>query len=107
KSPALHAVTEHWDTARIRKIEWARFPPARWGALVGDCVHNLRSTLDHIVWDLSGGTGNAPDDSEFPVFIDFLKFFQRDKKGEPARGSGLWKIRGVIEDDAAAIIRNL
>ena len=25
-------------------------PPARFGVLVGDYVHNLRSALDHLVW---------------------------------------------------------
>jgi hypothetical protein len=31
----------------------ADFPLLDWGVRVGDCVHNLRSALDHVVWQLA------------------------------------------------------
>jgi hypothetical protein len=35
--------------------------PAAWGVLVGDFIHNLRSALDHLVWQLViHETGNPP-----------------------------------------------
>jgi len=43
-------------------------PTARWGLIVGDCIHNLRASLDHIVWEalqLSGGTPN--EKTAFPI----------------------------------------
>jgi hypothetical protein len=91
----------------VQDVVWMRDPPARWGALVGDCVHNLRSALDHIVWALSGGNRYAPQHAEFPIFENPFKFFERTKKGEPARGSGIWKIAGVVPDEARAIIEGL
>lgn len=104
---ALHVVAPY-GTAEVADVEWVRHPPARWGAIVGDCVHNLRSVLDHIVWDLSGGeTGRAPNLAEFPIFRDEGRFFDRTKSGEPARGSGLWKIQGIANANARTFIRRL
>jgi hypothetical protein len=31
-----------------------------WGAIIGDVVHNLRSTLDHLVWQLTLANGLTP-----------------------------------------------
>jgi hypothetical protein len=96
----LHVVTKDERSAKVRDVEWTTDIPWLWSAIAGDCVHNLRSTLDHIVFALSGGPGNAPDDSEFPIFLNSDRYFKRDRKCEPARGSGLWKIRGVVADGA-------
>ncbi len=30
-----------------------KFPIVEWGVRIGDCVHNLRSALDHAVWQLA------------------------------------------------------
>lgn len=103
----LHVVTQYHGTARVRDVEWTRSPPLRWSAIVGDCIHNLRSALDHLVWELSGGSGNAPDGTEFPVFLDFPAYFQRDRRWQAARGSGLWKIRGIVADGAHAEFERL
>lgn len=47
-----------------------RPPIAEWGLLVGDAVHNARSALDALVWDLAhseGATPGAPHRVMFPV----------------------------------------
>jgi hypothetical protein len=31
-----------------------------WGAIIGDVVHNLRSALDHLVWQLTLANGHTP-----------------------------------------------
>jgi hypothetical protein len=31
-----------------------------WGTIIGDVVHNLRSTLDHLVWQLTLANGHMP-----------------------------------------------
>lgn len=31
-----------------------------WGAIIGDAVHNLRSALDHLVWQLTLANGHTP-----------------------------------------------
>lgn len=45
-------------------------PPLRWGVLLGDCVHNLRSALDHLICQvalLDGGTMEDCRRSQFPI----------------------------------------
>lgn len=45
-------------------------PPLRWGVLLGDCVHNLRSALDHLICQialLDGGTMEDCAKSQFPI----------------------------------------
>ena len=49
-----------------------RFPPAppRIGVLIGDVVHNLRSSLDHLVYQLVLANGRRPhDNTGFPIFL--------------------------------------
>jgi hypothetical protein len=52
-----------------------RPPLVRWGALIGECLFNFRSALDHFAYDLAlaGNNGlplspQAEKDSEFPIF---------------------------------------
>ena len=69
-------------------------------AIIGDCLHNLRSSLDLLVYELAASyTKPLPDNftetSEFPIFGD------RSKNGKSGMGSalfrdnGLRKIRGI------------
>jgi hypothetical protein len=51
------------------RIEIREPIPLMWSVIVGDYVHNLRSALDHLAWQLvlvSGGTPNAR--TAFPIF---------------------------------------
>lgn len=41
-------------------------PPAEWSLLVGDALHNARSALDHLAWQLVDMHGGPPDRSRFP-----------------------------------------
>lgn len=42
--------------------------PDRFSLLIGDAVHNLRSTLDHLLWQLVEASGGTPGPSiQFPV----------------------------------------
>ena len=70
----------------------------RWALLIGDCVHNLRSALDHAVYECSGPT--PPFNCEFPIFLDrtALDRPERDK------GSYLFKIRGITNENVRSII---
>jgi hypothetical protein len=48
-----------------------RIPQDEWGLIVGDCVHNVRSALDHLVWEIAESfSGHQPTDSDtqFPIF---------------------------------------
>lgn len=70
----------------------------RWALLIGDCVHNLRSALDHAVYASSGPT--PPGGCEFPVFLHrrYFDLPENDRRGH------LYKIRGVKNDVVRALI---
>ena len=73
-------------------------PPREWGLLLGDFVHNLRSALDHMVWDLVLANPNSerPDsDTEFPIYADATRYAL---KHEAPR-----KLRGVLSTALDAI----
>lgn len=76
--------------------------------LMGDCLHNLRSALDALAYELaSAHTHPLPDDiakdSEFPIVGD------EDRKGVGGSGPRLWKdnalkkVRGMDPAAQAAI----
>jgi hypothetical protein len=54
--------------------------PITWGLLLGDIVHNYRSSLDHLAWALykRGSTANLPKRKErliyFPIADERIKF---------------------------------
>src|SRR5437879_1074152 len=42
--------------------------PARFGLIIGDCLQNLRSSLDYLVWELVLAANNKPNDRNmFPI----------------------------------------
>lgn len=61
------------DKVYRAQITWQ--PPREWGLILGDCVHNLRSALDHMVWDLVLLNGGTPGtDTEFPIYLDGTQY---------------------------------
>jgi hypothetical protein len=95
-----HSVIYEVDPQTGQKV--ARFkvhrdlPARRWGLMFGDCVHNMRSGLDHLAWALS--RPEPPDRTEFPIFHEREKFESTSPRG------GLYKIRGIKDPKARAII---
>jgi hypothetical protein len=48
--------------------QFAETPPLRWAAIIGDVVHNLRSSLDILICQLVESNGGIPnDDTRFPM----------------------------------------
>jgi len=99
----------HW---RFRVTD-VRRPPPDWGILIGECVHQYRSALDHLAFQLliANTRGRVPAKlvkrSEFPIFNSGPRFRGRlNRKGEPSAGSGRAKIQG-LSPEAAAIIEAL
>lgn len=43
-------------------------PPREWSPVIGDCLNNLRSSLDQIAWGLAEGRGDRF--TAFPIFRD-------------------------------------
>ncbi|MCL4535259.1 MAG: hypothetical protein M1370_08905 [Bacteroidetes bacterium] len=79
-----------------------RFPGERLGLLVGDCLHNLRSALDHLAYNLAVKhrgeplPGRAAETSEFPI-LGTRPMTPKEERS---------KI-GCIEPAARAIIKGL
>lgn len=68
-------------TVRIRK-----YPPPEIGVIVGDYVHNVRSALDQLVWQLVIANGAAPGrHNQFPIAITEDNFIQNAVTGAPGR----------------------
>ena len=67
--------------------------PHEWGTVIGDCLHNMRSALDHLVYALAGSAARNAR-TEFPIFVDRDQF--RSKQGRLLRG---------VADDAVTVIK--
>jgi len=79
--------------------------PIKWSIILGDIFHNLRSSLDHSITELTiAESGSQLNGTEFPIFDNEASFFQtRRNSSEPTRSSGLYKIRGVNDHARKAI----
>lgn len=76
--------------------------PLLCSVICGDAIHNLRSALDHLVWQLVLTEGNKPDRwNLFPIYTDpddFDRFVRFPKKPErsPLHGiapeGGAWEL---------------
>lgn len=52
--------------------------PLQWGVVLGDCVHNLRSALDHVVCQVTLLDGGEPNtQTQFPIVSESSERFQR------------------------------
>ncbi len=60
-------------------------PPVDFSVRVGEFVHNLRSGLDHLVWQLVIANGQTPSNgNEFPIFresAEYKRAIERRLKG--------------------------
>jgi hypothetical protein len=87
----------------VFRVKVLKNPPTRrFAALIGDCVHNLRSALDHLAWQLSndfGGPNDADARTQFPIFR-----FERGKRGFDVAGA---QQISRIGPGAATVIRLL
>lgn len=59
----------------IRLKQWTA-PTARWSVIIGDIVHNLRSAIDHLAWQLVKANNGTPRTeqprTQFPILLDRL-----------------------------------
>ena len=62
--------------------------PAEWSVLVGEISYQLRSTLDHLIWQLVVANGKPPSTrNQFPIFLcedDYLERARGMLKGVSA-----------------------
>jgi hypothetical protein len=83
-------VVSKFDPERGEHSVWIRpegDPPAELSLIIGDCLHNLRSALDSLAYDLARTYARkalpptVAEKSEFPIFIDPDKFEEwRERK---------------------------
>jgi hypothetical protein len=60
---------DDWQTAKVF-VHGEPVPAVEeWGPIIGDVVHNLRSALDHLVWQLTIANGHTPP-NPIPVEAD-------------------------------------
>jgi hypothetical protein len=58
--------TDTWEW--VERFQIREQPPLRFGVILGDCVQNLRSCLDHVIWQVTRLDGGAPDnETQFPI----------------------------------------
>ena len=100
-----------WDTSRpwrlvpevhdqgrkhFYRLRFIRPIPVDWAVVLGEAVHDLRSALDQCVYWLSiDWTRREQPFCSFPVYTSKALFYERDKKGNVTRRSGMNKIRGI------------
>jgi hypothetical protein len=98
-------VVSKFDPQRGEHSIWVQpesDPPPELGLIIGDCLHNLRSALDSLVYDLARAyqRGALPPQvagrSEFPIFIEPKKFKENRNR----------KI-GATDPDVQAAIKEL
>lgn len=90
-----YAVTRE-DDPQVGEIVWrariVRPHPPEWSARIGEIIHDLRSSLDHLAWQLVIANGESPDTkTEFPVFWDSAKY----KTDSPRKVRGMSKAAKV------------
>jgi hypothetical protein len=67
---------ETWEW--VERFEVKENPPLRLGVLLGDVVHNLRSALDHLMWQVTLLDGGRPNrDTQFPVVLEDKSTFDK------------------------------
>ena len=100
----LDSEISHYCNGRIDEMRWeaqrlghrAAFLmggpadlPIEWAVTIGEIAYNLRSSLDHLVWQLVMHNGKTPTMSnQFPIFLDKAKYnkaVMRQLKGVDAR----------------------
>ena len=68
--------TKNWEW--VERFQIREHPPARLGVLLGDSIHNLRSALDHLIWQVTILDGATPDDAtQFPIASKSKSQFDR------------------------------
>jgi hypothetical protein len=49
------------------EVQVDNLPDPMWGVRIGEIVHNCRSALDHIVWELAGHPSPSTARTQFPI----------------------------------------
>jgi len=90
------ADTDPTTGENLVRVEIKENPPVlEWGVLIGDVLHNLRSSLDHLAYIIGGDPPPNEGGSEFPIFWSRTDY---RKKGAPKIVGACDHAQAVIED---------
>lgn len=68
--------TDAWEW--VERFQIREEPPPRFGVILGDVLHNLRSALDHLIWQVTLLDGGKPDSrTQFPIVRESKAEFDR------------------------------
>ena len=92
------------DDVEAGKRRWVvqihkRPPSVRWGALIGECLFNFRSALDHLAYDLAAANCGLPLDPKIEGLSQFPIFWKR-----AARPDELDRMIGGVHPEARQLI---
>ena len=84
-------------------------PPITWAPLIGDFLHNARSAVDHLFWELirRRNYGHEPPEgtrATFPIFPNTGRFWRKRKEGGWTGLSGASALRHVPGDARRLIL---
>jgi hypothetical protein len=88
-------------------------PDPRWGVRIGEFLHDLRSALDNLVWQLVLVNGKEPGDhNQFPIYTDPERPPGKPRntalKGKiPRGGTRIEEMLFGVADPQAAVIKGL
>jgi hypothetical protein len=104
--PRPFDVRKVWDADRHR-YEFVpmlhRSPPLRLGVILGDMVHNLRSALDHLVWQAVLRNGGRPNRShQFPICDDEKDW--NDACNVVMKPAALSRLREISNEDKHRVV---
>src|ERR1700683_428548 len=88
RQPETHRTFRYFDP-KTEETVWMAFctdPPVSWSPLMGDILHNLHSTLDHLAWQLAirrnYGHDLPPETrAMFPIFDKRGRFWKKGRDG--------------------------
>ncbi len=61
----------------VHEIRYGRRIPAQWQPILGDCLHNYRSALDHLVWEVCRIHSTRNEHRQFPINVSRDQFLSR------------------------------
>jgi len=63
---------------KIYRVKVSEQPPVRWGTIIGDVVHNLRTALDYLAYQLVVANNYTPHKYTYFPICDSKKKFEAD-----------------------------
>lgn len=94
-------VTRDFDAHRrkyIWKLRVVREVPSEISLIMSDCLHNLRSTLDNLIWQIASDRGarrEVLDASSYPICAHRNDYRRWDEAGILREDCGLARIAGL------------